>query len=71
MKQRILAVYGSLRFLLGRALGRSHLQETVLLRRPGPSAGAASSARAAVPTMILKTCIDGQSRMIVLPLRRP
>lgn len=69
MKRRIYTIYYFIRFMLEKLLGRSHMQETILLRRSAPTAGAPAAGQGPGPTMILKIRLNGQSRMIVLPIR--
>ena len=67
MLQRMLTFLYFMRFLFDRLTGRSHMQETILLRRPLPPFRA-PEARKAGTTMILKIRFNGKPRMIVLPI---
>lgn len=68
-KFRVLTVLYMIRFFFDRLTGRSHVQETILLRRPLPPGPAPAGSQGAGTTMILKIRLDGKLRMIVLPLR--
>ena len=68
MLQRMLTFLYFIRFLFDRLTGRSHLQETILLRRPLPPVRAPAEIKKDGTTMILKIRLNGQTRMIVLPI---
>jgi hypothetical protein len=70
MLRRMLTFLYFMRFLFDRLTGRSHVQETILLRRPAPPFRAPAEGQGAGPTMILKIRLNGRMRMIVLPLRQ-